>query len=392
MITGITDEGNTVTVNIDSGIPMNATVTGGTWSISMPAGLSDGLHLASATATNTLGTTATANENFTVDTVGPVLSLPSDMTVEATGANGATVSFTATATDATDGSVTPECTPASGTTFALGATTVTCTAHDASGNNAEPGTFTVTVSDTTAPVITLNGDSAMTVSLNGTYAEAGATAADAVDGTDSVTVGGDTVNTAVAGTYVVTYDAVDAAGNHATQVTRTVIVSGETNGGGDGGGSGSGSTGTTGTTGGGGGGSGYFTVEGTTGGTGNTGTTGTTSTTATTTVATTGGTGTTTNNAQLLAATGGTNTVANLGGANSPKTGIQTVSGTTNTTAAPDSLAAAAANQGANALGAASGFSFSGKGWWIGLGILALLIILFLIWKKKKSKEDNVAQ
>ena len=38
-----------------------------------------------------------------------------------------------------------------------------------------------------------------------------------------MTVGG-SVNTAVVGQYTVTYDAVDAHGNHAAQVTRTVNV------------------------------------------------------------------------------------------------------------------------------------------------------------------------
>ena len=45
---------------------------------------------------------------------------------EATGPGGAVVTFTATATDTVDGSITPVCTPASGSTFALGPTTVTC--------------------------------------------------------------------------------------------------------------------------------------------------------------------------------------------------------------------------------------------------------------------------
>jgi hypothetical protein len=47
-----------------------------------------------------------------------------------------------------------------------------------------------------------------------------------VDGdiSGSVVVGGDTVDTSTAGTYVITYDVSDAAGNPAQEVTRTVIV------------------------------------------------------------------------------------------------------------------------------------------------------------------------
>ena len=78
--------------------------------------------------------------------------------------------------------------------------------------------------DTTAPVIALTGDASVTVEIDGTYTEEGATATDDVDGDVTVTVGGDTVDTATAGTYTITYDVSDAAGNAATQVTRTVTV------------------------------------------------------------------------------------------------------------------------------------------------------------------------
>ncbi|MDG5491174.1 immunoglobulin-like domain-containing protein [Psychroserpens sp. SPM9] len=80
--------------------------------------------------------------------------------------------------------------------------------------------------DTTAPVITLNGASTINLEVGDTYNELGATATDNIDGnlTSSIVIGGDTVNTNSAGTYVVTYNVSDAAGNNATQVTRTVIV------------------------------------------------------------------------------------------------------------------------------------------------------------------------
>ena len=98
---------------------------------------------------------------------------------------------------------------------------------DASGNNATQVTRTVSVTDTIAPIITLNGTTPVTLELGiDTYTESGATVADndpAYSGT--VTVGGDTVNTNLAGNYTVTYDApADASGNNATQVTRTISV------------------------------------------------------------------------------------------------------------------------------------------------------------------------
>ena len=80
--------------------------------------------------------------------------------------------------------------------------------------------------DTTAPVITLNGTSTINLNPGDTYNELGATATDNIDGDISanITIGGDTVNTNTLGTYTVTYNVSDAAGNAATQVVRTVIV------------------------------------------------------------------------------------------------------------------------------------------------------------------------
>ena len=78
------------------------------------------------------------------DAQPPTLNLPGAMAVEATGADGATVNYTATASDNADPNPTVSCTPASGATFPLGTTTVACTASDASGNTAS-ATFAVSV-------------------------------------------------------------------------------------------------------------------------------------------------------------------------------------------------------------------------------------------------------
>ncbi len=84
--------------------------------------------------------------------------------------------------------------------------------------------------DTTAPVITLNGSSSLSLDLGDTYNELGATATDNVDGdiSSNIIIGGDTVNTNIAGTYVVTYNVSDAAGNAASEVVRTVTVNPDT--------------------------------------------------------------------------------------------------------------------------------------------------------------------
>ncbi|UOY05310.1 DUF5011 domain-containing protein [Muricauda sp. SCSIO 64092] len=105
---------------------------------------------------------------------------------------------------------------------------VTYDVKDAAGNAATQMVRQVIVEapDTTAPIITLFGENPMYVALGDTYVEPGATASDDKDGnvTDRITIGGDRVNTALLGTYEVTYNVSDIAGNAADQRTRTVIV------------------------------------------------------------------------------------------------------------------------------------------------------------------------
>ena len=90
-------------------------------------------------ATNSVGTTTVIMTVAVLDTTAPALNLPSNIT-----SGNHVVSFSATATDIVDGSVTPVCTPSSGSTFPDGPTTVSCTATDSSSNSAS-GAFTVTV-------------------------------------------------------------------------------------------------------------------------------------------------------------------------------------------------------------------------------------------------------
>jgi GH18 family chitinase len=79
--------------------------------------------------------------------------------------------------------------------------------------------------DTQIPVITLVGGDVELVVMD-TYVEQGATATDNVSGdiTSSITFDVGTIDTTTVGTYVITYDVVDAAGNAAIQATRTVTV------------------------------------------------------------------------------------------------------------------------------------------------------------------------
>ena len=88
------------------------------------------------------------------DAIGPVITLPRPITAEATGPTGAKVQYTAAARDTVDGPVTPSCSPAPGSMFKLGATTVSCTATDRAGNTTA-GAFQVLVRDTIPPTLKL---------------------------------------------------------------------------------------------------------------------------------------------------------------------------------------------------------------------------------------------
>tara|TARA_B100000315_G_scaffold248576_1_gene278610 strand:+ start:59 stop:541 length:483 start_codon:yes stop_codon:yes gene_type:complete len=94
----------------------------------------------------------------------------------------------------------------------------------AAGNSSQ-ATFDVTVVDATPPVLTLIGADPLVHPAGTPFTDPGATATDAVDGSVPVTQTANTVDPAIPGSYVVTYEATDAAGNTAT-VSRTVTVEG----------------------------------------------------------------------------------------------------------------------------------------------------------------------
>jgi hypothetical protein len=96
------------------------------------------------TARDAAGNTATATQAITVlDVEAPTITVPADMTVDASSPGGAYVNYTVTWNDnvrVTSNS----CVPASGAMFQVGLTTVQCSASDAAGNKAL-GSFGVTV-------------------------------------------------------------------------------------------------------------------------------------------------------------------------------------------------------------------------------------------------------
>jgi hypothetical protein len=150
------------------------------------------------------------------DVTPPVLSVPGSVTTEAVSAAGSTVTYDAAADDAIDGPVSPACAPPSGSTFALGSTTVTCVATDDAGNVATAA-FDVTVVDTTPPTIALHGN-AGTYDVDGTIAIS-CTATDLVSTPTCEPASFSSASASfTAGPHVVSFRAADAAGNRATAI------------------------------------------------------------------------------------------------------------------------------------------------------------------------------
>lgn len=83
---------------------------------------------------------------YTLDTTPPTMSgTPADLVVDATDSNGAAATWTPpSATDNFDPNPSVNCDHSPGATYPLGATTVTCTATDAAGNQSSQS-FTMTV-------------------------------------------------------------------------------------------------------------------------------------------------------------------------------------------------------------------------------------------------------
>lgn len=82
--------------------------------------------------------------------------------------------------------------------------------------------------DGVGPVITRNGEATINLQQNASYSDAGATATDAIEGSCVVTtsISSATLSTftQTPGTYLITYNSLDAAGNSGAPATRTVVV------------------------------------------------------------------------------------------------------------------------------------------------------------------------
>jgi len=171
----------------------------------------------SCSAADAAGNRGTAVFTVTVaDVAPPVVTVPGPLTVPATSAAGAVVSFAAGAIDNVDGAVAVTCAPASGSVFRPGTTTVSCSAADAA-RNAASAAFTVTVSDAAAPALTLPGPlNVPATSPSGAIVAFAVSAVDAVDGPVAVLCSAASGSVFRAGDTTVRCSAADRSGNTAS--------------------------------------------------------------------------------------------------------------------------------------------------------------------------------
>ena len=233
--------GETITAvdNVDTAVEISCVPASGSTFDVLPVGQS---HPVTCTATDDGPNTADGNEvnvsaevsfelivqDVTPPTI-PMLPDPTqtDILVEATAASGATVNFDVSSSDVVDSAPILVCVPAPGSTFALGSTTVLCTATDFWGNESE-GSFVVTVDDTTAP--TLSGipgdfDNVEATEVSGASVSwPSPTATDLVDGDVAVSCTPVSGSTFGLSSTTVTCSATDSNGNSTSDTFNVSVV------------------------------------------------------------------------------------------------------------------------------------------------------------------------
>jgi large repetitive protein len=162
-----------------------------------------------------------------LDTTPPTLQLPATITASATSPQGATVTYNVTATDPENAAneITINCTPASGSVFPIGTTTVNCTAQDPAGN-VSTGSFEVVVQNVTAPTLQL--PSTITIDATnpqGATVNYAVTATDPTDTPDQIMINCTPLSGSVfpIGATTVTCNAQDPAGNASTGNFQVVV-------------------------------------------------------------------------------------------------------------------------------------------------------------------------
>ena len=228
----VTGAGTTYTVTVTT-IPNTGTVI---------ATINSGVATDAAANPNNASTSTDNSVQYNAPPSGSplVVTVPSDVVVgNDPGQAGATVTYPAATSSGGEAPVTIVCSPASGTFFAIGTTTVTCTATDSappdmdsvgSGRRLEAvdsDSFSVTVNDVEPPTINDPADLSITAvgSTPPVVLYANPSSADNVPG-QVVSCNPPSGSTFPIGTTVVTCTATDVAGNTASTTFTIVVVRG----------------------------------------------------------------------------------------------------------------------------------------------------------------------
>jgi len=169
----------------------------------------------------------TGSTSFSViitDSTAPVVAAVANISLEATGAL-TTASYSTTASDLVDGVVVVTCDPVSGTGFAVGTTSVACSATDAIGNIGSTS-FDVIITDSTAPIVAAVSNISLEATGAQTTVTYSTTASDLVDGAVAVTCDPVSGTGFAVGTTSVTCSATDTIGNTGSTSFNVIVNDG----------------------------------------------------------------------------------------------------------------------------------------------------------------------
>ncbi|MBE1443035.1 Ig-like domain-containing protein [Paenibacillus sp. OAS669] len=240
-ISGMAEAGAAVTIVTDGAAAGTTTAAAdGSWSWTPASALAEGPHTVKATAMDIAGNTSPESNTvtFTIDTTpsaAPIVVTPANgfktnnAMPDISGTAEADAAVTVVLDGAAAGTTTAAAngswswTPASA--LAEGPHTVKAMATDTVGNTSPDSNTIMFTIDTMAPVITLLGSNAISITEGEPFVDPGATAVDNMDGDLSahITVTG-TVYNQIPETYTLRYNVRDIAGNAALEAIRTVRV------------------------------------------------------------------------------------------------------------------------------------------------------------------------
>ena len=216
--TNITVEATGVTTPVDIGVATAADAFPVEITNNAPDEFDIGSTIVTWTATDLGGNSVTADQSVTVqDTTPPHLTVPTNITVEATGFATPVDIGVATATDAFPVEITNNAPDE----FELGSTIVTWTATDENDNLSTVDQI-ITIEDTTPPVVTDPNDIVVSASGQTTFVNIGTATATDIFAIESIT--NDAPNLFALGTTEVHWTATDVNGNSETTLTQTITV------------------------------------------------------------------------------------------------------------------------------------------------------------------------